>query len=424
MRAKGVPMTNWFDSIFPDDLSQRAIFIGRENRLRKNEPENSAASPLTLTSTVMKPHRVKPADCRKCDAGFLQRKSFLQAGQFLHTRERRRLGARTRHMSSAFRGVVAHGAGFSKHFAAFTLLGKDGVTYVDCALAGKDGWDVDVLRELCIALALPTQTTAVENALDTMTLHESSSKDSPAHVVVEVDILRCTYETIETHRPNGDEKFCETGGTRSSAHRCAHPLELRTRRQPSPNSTQDSGPWRTWRAVPKPEDDGKKTTEKPKHKDTRASCFAASLVKHFSLDGLKKGTGVIDVAGGSGDLSHELFYRYGIRCSIIDPRGEGVKVTSRRARLFKSRGENVSMIPETWRAVSPLATSLQDKWSTPDGKVAHIKLLFDVNLMHDPVTKNLLEEASAIVGLHPDQGAYCISPNPADCLPNKTDTFL
>jgi len=327
-------------------------------------------------------------------------------------------------MSSAFRGVVAHGAGFSKHFAAFTLLGKDGVTYVDCALAGKDGWDVDVLRELCIALALPTQTTAVENALDTMTLHESSSKDSPAHVVVEVDILRCTYETIETHRPNGDEKFCETGGTRSSAHRCAHPLELRTRRQPSPNSTQDSGPWRTWRAVPKPEDDEKKTTEKPKHKDTRASCFAASLVKHFSLDGLKKGTGVIDVAGGSGDLSHELFYRYGIRCSIIDPRGEGVKVTSRRARLFKSRGENVSMIPETWRAVSPLATSLRDKWSTPDGKVAHIKLFFDVNLMHDPVTKNLLEEASAIVGLHPDQGADCISPNPADCLPNKTDTFF
>jgi hypothetical protein len=58
VRAKGVPMANWFDSILPDDLSQRAIFIGRENRLRKNEPENSAASPLTLTGTVMKPHRV------------------------------------------------------------------------------------------------------------------------------------------------------------------------------------------------------------------------------------------------------------------------------------------------------------------------------------------------------------------------------
>ena len=69
------------------------------------------------------------------------------------------------------RGTVAHGAAFSKHFAAFTLApecddapgtsaGDDGNAgssslVVDVVLNAKDGWDRDLLGDVCNALYLP-----------------------------------------------------------------------------------------------------------------------------------------------------------------------------------------------------------------------------------------------------------------------------
>ena len=132
-------------------------------------------------------------------------------------------------MESVARGVVAHGAAFSKHFAAFTLVAEDGAFVADCVLAGKDGWDVDALRELCLALGLSGQTGNIDTGLERITLASSSAGDA-SRETVEVDISRATHETL----PN--------------ASRVLHPAQLRARRK----NADPSGEWRAWRAGRRP----------------------------------------------------------------------------------------------------------------------------------------------------------------------------
>ena len=71
------------------------------------------------------------------------------------------------------RGTVAHGAAFSKHFAAFTLAPESGGAPgrsaadddenarqlessrgVDVVLNAKDGWEKELLGDICDALHL------------------------------------------------------------------------------------------------------------------------------------------------------------------------------------------------------------------------------------------------------------------------------
>ena len=93
------------------------------------------------------------------------------------------------------RGTVAHGAAFSKHFAAFTLApecddapgtsaGDDGNAgssslVVDVVLNAKDGWDRDLLGDVCNALHLPGSPYASNPSPDTPTR-------PPRNVVVEL----------------------------------------------------------------------------------------------------------------------------------------------------------------------------------------------------------------------------------------------
>merc|ERR1712216_926532 len=52
----------------------------------------------------------------------------------------------------------------------------------------------------------------------------------------------------------------------------------------------------------------------------RASIFRRWLLDSFGLDRLKMGSGVVDVAGGQGDLSFELLNLNGVVSTILDPR--------------------------------------------------------------------------------------------------------
>lgn len=323
-------------------------------------------------------------------------------------------------MESVARGVVAHGAAFSKHFAAFTLVAEDGALVADCVLAGKDGWDVDPLRDLCLALGLPGQTGNIEAGLERMALASTSAGDAPPETV-EVDILRATRETLpsESRRPPDADVSV------------LHPAELRARRR----TADPSGEWRTWRAgtaadsgvdangddvsvpssVERPSSPGSadagasaaraaKGGRKKIKKDSRAAAFASLLIREFGRDALRAGAGVVDVAGGSGALSHELVTRWGVPSTIVDPRGDGVKVTSRHRRLFASRAANAAAIAADagWSARSPLARHLLREW-TGFGKAAHIKRSFDASGMRDASFAALLQNCSAIVGMHPDQ---------------------
>ena len=312
------------------------------------------------------------------------------------------------------RGTVAHGAAFSKHFAAFTLApecddapgtsaGDDGNAgssslVVDVVLNAKDGWDRDLLGDVCNALHLPGSPYASNPSPDTPTR-------PPLNVVVE--LIDFTEERLE---PVGDAG--ESPGV------CYHPTRLRTR---VPTSTDDDdGGWTTWTAAPRVDETPRASTGKggqkaskggqKARKDTRAIHFAALLVREFGRDNLRKGRGVVDVAGGSGDLAFQLSVRFGIPCTVVDPRGGGVQLTSRHRRLLASRAANSAAIDDEWLASSPLARQLRREWETfaPDACADHVKALFDERLMFDASTAALIRDCSALVGLHPDQATGAI----------------
>jgi len=52
----------------------------------------------------------------------------------------------------------------------------------------------------------------------------------------------------------------------------------------------------------------------------RIVVFVQWLVETFGQDGLATGTGVLDVAGGKGEISGELAGRYGVPSTLIDPK--------------------------------------------------------------------------------------------------------
>ena len=292
------------------------------------------------------------------------------------------------------RGVVAHGAAFSKHFAACTLTADDGThdaaAVVDVVLAAKDGWGVETLAELCAALRLP----------------RDPDDPPPSSSRTEVEIIESIPETLDdADRP---------GAT------CLHPLTIRARRC----ATAD---WRTWRAVPPtdappranpvpadapptrapsganpaPTGASARTTTAPPP-SPRSSC--ASLAATDFAPAPASWT-----SPGSGELAFELAARWGIPCTIIDPRGEGVRVTARHRRLLASRAANAALVPPAWIASSPLASQLSSQWSTfHPARTSHVKRPFDASAMDDPKLAALLLECSAIVGLHPDQATGAV----------------
>eukprot|EP00854_Cymbomonas_tetramitiformis_P008555 gene8555-10154_t len=65
--------------------------------------------------------------------------------------------------------------------------------------------------------------------------------------------------------------------------------------------------------------------------ENRAACFRRWLLDTFGADFLKNGSGVLDVAGGKGELSFELLVLNHIPCTVVDPRA--LDLTSFRRKL-------------------------------------------------------------------------------------------
>lgn len=73
-------------------------------------------------------------------------------------------------------------------------------------------------------------------------------------------------------------------------------------------------------------------------KTQRASIFAAWLVDTYGVDYLSSGTGVLDVAGGRGEVTFELLER-GVVCTLVEPRlWEASKLSRRQRGVLKARG--------------------------------------------------------------------------------------
>ena len=115
-----------------------------------------------------------------------------------------------------------------------------------------------------------------------------------------------------------------------------------------------------------------------KAKSLRAKVFAAWLVDEFGVDLLKANNGVLDVAGGKGQLSIELtILASDVQCTVIDP-------------FIRGRSAEGKFLPN----------KEMKRIKKVDGRVPrHIAQYFS----QDEGCNQLVAQSSCVVGLHPDQ---------------------
>ena len=117
---------------------------------------------------------------------------------------------------------------------------------------------------------------------------------------------------------------------------------------------------------------GKKRSHAKRHAE-----FASWLLQIFGTEALRGGAGVLDVAGGGGDLAFELQCRNGVRTTLLEPRE--VRLDSRQRRWLRKQGEGGL------------------------GPYRHIRDLLDERFEESDEGARLLREAACVVGLHADE---------------------
>ncbi|KAF9586698.1 hypothetical protein BGW38_008621 [Lunasporangiospora selenospora] len=179
-------------------------------------------------------------------------------------------------------------------------------------------------------------------------------------------------------------------------------------------------------------------TTKNQHRE-RALYFAQWLLQTFSRDFLNSGTGVLDIAGGRGDLSWELQTRQGIRSTIVEPRpGKEMRKWQRRW-LEKFKRENRYLLsqkdfdsPDSStptdvelagqnglanegakveedvelddnKAPEGLDGFIPSKWAYPLQTTEPARIQAMLDGAFQKARPELIESSSILIGLHPDQ---------------------
>ena len=119
-------------------------------------------------------------------------------------------------------------------------------------------------------------------------------------------------------------------------------------------------------------------------KQMRAQRFAQFLLEKFGAEVLNAGTGVLDVAGGRGDVSFELHTKLGIKSTLVEPRER--KLNKKQHKWLKKKLKtDESTAPE---AESMLCEQIRTEFSSEN--FAQFK------------------DCSAVIGMHPDQATEAI----------------
>uniref|UniRef100_K3WHT4 C3H1-type domain-containing protein n=1 Tax=Globisporangium ultimum (strain ATCC 200006 / CBS 805.95 / DAOM BR144) TaxID=431595 RepID=K3WHT4_GLOUD len=122
-------------------------------------------------------------------------------------------------------------------------------------------------------------------------------------------------------------------------------------------------------------------------KQQRAQVFVDWLVEKFGTDFLSTGAGVVDVAGGRGNVSFELWNKRKIPCTLIDPRP--MKLSKMQFKYMKKLNK--------------------EKHEINDELVPQKRDLFNVTtFLENPENEALVKNASILVGMHPDEATDAI----------------
>lgn len=122
-------------------------------------------------------------------------------------------------------------------------------------------------------------------------------------------------------------------------------------------------------------------------KQLRAVKFAEWLVDTFGVETLNAGSGVLDVAGGRGDVSFELHTKRGIKSTLVEPRLR--KLNKHQHKWLRAETKKAKMDDQP-----PLVLD--------DMLCAQVRTEFT------PENWHLFKDCSLVVGMHPDQATDAI----------------
>ena len=150
-----------------------------------------------------------------------------------------------------------------------------------------------------------------------------------------------------------------------------------------------------------------------KTKAARARVFVDWLVETFGVEALSRGSGVLDVAGGRGDVSFELHTKRGVPCTLVEPRERKLNRMQHKwlkARVRKEakngREEDGNGREEAGNG-SDAATPPSHRTDAPIADDAGV-LCAQVREMFTPENWHKFEECAVVVGMHPDEATESI----------------
>jgi hypothetical protein len=157
-----------------------------------------------------------------------------------------------------------------------------------------------------------------------------------------------------------------------------------------------------------------------KTKAARARVFVDWLVETFGVEALSRGSGVLDVAGGRGDVSFELHTKRGVPCTLVEPRERKLNRMQHKwlkARVRKEakngreeakngREEDGNGREEAGNG-SDATTPPSRRTDAPIADDAGV-LCAQVREMFTPENWYKFEECAVVVGMHPDEATESI----------------
>ncbi|EEY63973.1 uncharacterized protein PITG_02485 [Phytophthora infestans T30-4] len=129
-------------------------------------------------------------------------------------------------------------------------------------------------------------------------------------------------------------------------------------------------------------------------KQQRAQVFVEWLVETFGAEFLASGKGVVDVAGGRGNVSFELWNKRRLPCTLIEPRP--MKLSKQQHKYLKKQKKERRQSSETEASFS-------------EALVPQVTALFNMDSFLE-TTENvqLVEQSSLLLGMHPDEATDSI----------------